>query len=1085
VRIEAIEMAKESGNRTMPQDLGTAATIPVAEPPRPRQTASDHGKRVAALPGLVVQAPVAHHDFQDLPPSILDRFDDLHFLGRGGMGTVYRGFDKQLAREVAIKFVHGHDAAKFLREARAQARITHDNVCKIYDVGFADGQPYITMQLVRGDSLSVVSKEMTLEEKIKVIREAASALHEAHRLGLVHRDVKPGNILVERTEDKTWRPFVMDFGLARIVGEVGETMTGNVAGTPAYMAPEQARGEIRSLDRRTDVYSLGATFYDILAGHPPFVDDHPWKLLMRIDTEDAPALRSVSKNVPLDLETIVMKCLEREPDRRYDSARAFGEDLQRYLDGEPVLARKSSVLYRLAKRARKHKWLVSLAAAAIIIAVALVFVGFRARRMAAEEARIAQELGEDVKEMQLFMRYAYGLPTHDIERERAVVRKRLADIEAKMVAAGTTGRGAGHYAIGRGHLALQETEKALEHLKAAEAAGYASPELEYALGRALVEIYREKMDEVRRIADLKKQAVKQAEVDAAYKAPALAHLRKASGSRLEHPAFVEGLIALTEERYEDALRLAKRAQDEAPWFYEAIVLEAEAHYAMGAKFKHDAEFDYHKMTAFFTPALNAYRRAAAIASSDPTVNEGVCKLLVQWIYADSVIGTDAIAKVHFEEGKEAGERAINSNPKRASAYFYHAWVHVAYHSGFVSEPDLVERMRETKELAERAASMQPESALAQWLAGTASRGLNWFLLTRGADEKPIRERMIEALEKAMALDANFLWPVRELGDSYRVMGHYKRRRGIDPMPDLRRAEQLFDRADVIAPGAPSVFGDRYVVKMVIGLSLFERGLDPTPTLDEAQRMCGEDFDRAPDNILTRCRCSAIAFYQTDVALAIGNDPLPFVKRQLELTGTVNTPPSSHFHANHALGYASAARVSWARGENPVADATRAIEIYKVAPMELLSIQKPILTLLDWHVTKKSATATLFRDMLDLYVPLTKGNHGEPLVPWTIAAIHAYHAEWLVDNQKDATDALTKGFDFVAKTLEINPHFPPAFATRGDLYVTQARAAKSAKERTESARLAKESFDEALRLNKYLARETETARKEVDRLLQKP
>jgi serine/threonine-protein kinase len=431
------------------------------------------------LPDLAAVEPISlpgRFNPDQIPPSIHERFDDLQFLGRGGMGTVYRGYDKRLTREVAIKFVHGHDALRFLREARAQAKITHDNVCKIYDVGLADGQPYITMQLVRGESLGVVCKEMTLEEKVKVIRESASALHEAHRMGLVHRDVKPGNILVERSEDGGYRPFVMDFGLARIAGEKGETMTGQIAGTPAYMAPEQARGEIRSLDRRTDVYSLGATFYDILADHPPFVDEQPWKILMRISSEDAPALSSVCPNVPIDVETIIMKCLEREQARRYESARALGEDLQRYLDGNVVLARKASVLHRWAKRARKHKLLVSLASVALIVAVVVVFLGLRARRIAGEQARIAQEMGENVKEMQLFMQYAHALPVHDIEREQAVIRKRLVDIATKMAAGGAIGRGAGEYALGRGFLALEEPENALEHLNEAETAGMVSPE---------------------------------------------------------------------------------------------------------------------------------------------------------------------------------------------------------------------------------------------------------------------------------------------------------------------------------------------------------------------------------------------------------------------------------------------------------------------------------------------------------------------------------------------------------------------------------------------------------------------------------
>src|SRR5262249_19717012 len=159
--------------------------------------------------------------------------------------------------------------------------------------------------------------------------------------------IKPGNVLVERREDGSHKPYIMDFGLAREVEEKGETRTGAIVGTPAYMPPEQARGDVRAMDRRSDVYSLGATLYDVIAGRPPFEPEHPWKLLLMVAYDDPPALGKLKKGVPQDLETIVMKCLERDPARRYDSARALAEDLQRFLDGEPIEGKRASLGYIL------------------------------------------------------------------------------------------------------------------------------------------------------------------------------------------------------------------------------------------------------------------------------------------------------------------------------------------------------------------------------------------------------------------------------------------------------------------------------------------------------------------------------------------------------------------------------------------------------------------------------------------------------------------------------------------------------------------------------------------------------------------
>jgi serine/threonine-protein kinase len=315
-----------------------------------------------------------------------DRYEYVSFIGRGGMGAVYKARDPQLSRFVALKFLlrtEGGRAKRFVAEARAQARVEHEHVCKVYEVGTANGVPYIAMQFIDGVTLSQAQDQMTVDDKVHVMRKVADAVHAAHQGGLIHRDLKRSNVMVERTEDGKWQPFVLDFGLAREV-DAGHTVAGEVAGTPAYMAPEQARGE--RADRRTDVWGLGATLYALLTGRPPNQGTTA-EAFASLVTKDVPSIRTVVPQLPGELATIVMKCLESDPARRYASAGELSADLRRYLAGEPIAARPKSLVYRASKRLRRS-W--ALAAAVAVAACAVIAVGVLWARSAAQ-SRLAEK----------------------------------------------------------------------------------------------------------------------------------------------------------------------------------------------------------------------------------------------------------------------------------------------------------------------------------------------------------------------------------------------------------------------------------------------------------------------------------------------------------------------------------------------------------------------------------------------------------------------------------------------------------------------------------------------------------------------
>jgi eukaryotic-like serine/threonine-protein kinase len=310
-------------------------------------------------------------------------------LGRGGMGVVYAARHLRLDRSVALKMLLAGPYAglqeldRFLREAQAVAALRHPNVVQLFDVGDMDGRPYFTMELVEGGSLAKKLAESPLpaSEAVALVATVADAIHAAHESGIVHRDLKPANVLL--TTDG--RPKVTDFGLARRLEREGElTLSGTPMGTPNYMAPEQALGDKIAIGPATDVYALGAILYECLTGRPPFRAETAAATLQQVlDNEPVPPAR-LNPRVPRDLDTICLKCLHKEPLRRYAIAAALADDLRRFERGEPIVARPVGHVERAAKWSRRRPAVATLLATGLLLvagvtAAAVWYVGDRNR----------------------------------------------------------------------------------------------------------------------------------------------------------------------------------------------------------------------------------------------------------------------------------------------------------------------------------------------------------------------------------------------------------------------------------------------------------------------------------------------------------------------------------------------------------------------------------------------------------------------------------------------------------------------------------------------------------------------------------
>lgn len=395
-------------------------------------------------------------------------------LGRGGMGVVYLARQQELNRLVALKMIlagaHAgpRERERFRIEAQAAAQLQHPNIVQIHEIGEVAGHPYLALEYVPGGSLAAELKGVpwSARDAARVIEPIARAIHHAHQRGIVHRDLKPANVLMSLigTESKPggtpakadgWPPMaapkITDFGLAKQLNEMeatsdkaGPTRSGAVMGTPSYIAPEQASGRTGMVGPLADVYSLGAILYEMLTGRPPFRGETPLDTVLQVMSDDPIPPRRLHPRVPRDLETICLKCLQKEPWRRYGSAAELAEDLRRFLRDEPILARPVSALNRLVKWARR-KPALALLIAGIIAAVVSGFVielkvNFELNAAAERERRQAQEatkqklLAQEAAEKAERLRADADQQRRNAERETNLARRSLYALQLAQVA---------------------------------------------------------------------------------------------------------------------------------------------------------------------------------------------------------------------------------------------------------------------------------------------------------------------------------------------------------------------------------------------------------------------------------------------------------------------------------------------------------------------------------------------------------------------------------------------------------------------------------------------------------------------------
>jgi tetratricopeptide (TPR) repeat protein len=402
--------------------------------------------RVAAAGSAPATAPLRRETERAPLPDRVRGYEVLEELGRGGMGVVYKARHLLLNRLVALKMVRAGalagsaELARFRQEAEAVARMQHPGIVQIYEVGEEDGTPFLALEFVSGGNLAqkLAGKPQPPDQAAHLVETLARAVHSAHQCGIVHRDLKPANILLQmqnaecrKQNEKTARdsafcnlhsafciPKIADFGLAkRLEGGPGRTQTGDILGTPGYMAPEQAAGQAKAIGPAADVYGLGAILYEMLTGRPPFQGETPWDTVVQVMSQEPVSPARLQPKVPRELETICLKCLHKEPGKRYASALALAEDLRRFLVGEPIMARPTGAWERTLKWAKRRPAAAALLVFSGVALVALVVAGIAYNRWLQDEVVREQER------------------TQEAERQRAEIASQRARAEANFRAA--------------------------------------------------------------------------------------------------------------------------------------------------------------------------------------------------------------------------------------------------------------------------------------------------------------------------------------------------------------------------------------------------------------------------------------------------------------------------------------------------------------------------------------------------------------------------------------------------------------------------------------------------------------------------
>lgn len=1058
--------------------------------------------------------------------AVFGRYIQLRLIGRGGMARVYCGYDPTLGRAVALKLLN-EESERLMLEARNQARVEHENVCKVYEVGEVDSKQYICMQYVQGRTLGDVAAEMNLTEKVEVIRKIADAVHSAHKQGLVHRDIKPSNIMLEKTEAGPWKPYILDFGLARLQAAPGITQKGMILGTPHYMPPEQARAE--TIDMRSDVYSLGATFYELITGRPPFTGTTS-EVILKVLQEDAVPVRKIKREIPADLETIVMKCLEKDPAARYQTAKALANDLERYLDGEPISARPVNWSTRVWKKAKKNRVVAVILTSAFVVTALLFSLLIFARWKASVQTRYANDFAEEIRYIETMLLSTYTAPLHDVRPKLTLARQRLQRIEQRIQEGGDWAYGPGNNALGQGYLVLKEYERAREFLQNAWDSGYQSPSTAYALGKVKGILWRQALIVSDRLASRSLQEEARKKADEEYRRPAIQFLKNAR-EYAESPAYVEALIFLYEKRHKEAFEKSNQALEISSRPYEVLKLQGDIHFEVGQEALKRRE--YASTLKAFQSAGEAYNRAAEIARSDQDIYLADCE---RWIRASTAREDHQEEKLaDLERALEACDKASIVQPDNEQPYLHKSEAYLQqgishmYSSGnprpaFLKAIELArvagrknpaspephdsaanvfcrlaeyenssgvdprKSLNEAITESKKALQLNPQHSSAYFYLAGSYFYLGDYELSHGENPLPSLQNVIEIMQKNLRTFHRDEMHFNLLGLTYLDMGEYRLKHGEDPRPDLAHAIESYQSGLKINPDAFAVYANMGLAYLDVVKYEMSHGIDPTLAFERSIQHYDQCLAVKKDYAFAHHDRGSVYLLRAEHKIRLGDDAktdleaaMASYNKALELNPELTYP-----HMNIGAGHFLSARYLFNSGNNPLTElnaARKALRNYITldeSHYEAFRIRSGVeLLAAQWEIRNRRSPDAYFERAITDLRKANELNKNELGVLRDLAVIYRVQTEWRLAQNQSAADSIDRGMETIQHASQLTAEDPETLAIHGSLKLLAAHEAKDVETRKEFAKEAHRLLTKALSANPFLKREYGSLQKQAE------